>query len=383
MVLRSADEFDLSWPEFRDKLETAKQEKIARLPQLERLRTAKLLQVYGYGLIGRQLVSQLQKNGIRCMIYDNNPLVRKRALIDGFEVIDRFDPTIPIVVAVGQSQIEIMDSLIKDNLAENAYYLLETSYALNLINGWEKSKYFSDSTSMIPERLYTIYKFLNPKSRAAFLEVLQYRVSLNVRHLLSRQPMTQMWTPPVANLNIQSFCDIGAYDGDTLEAIKRLYPALAKSFTIEPNEALASAIAAMSDRLGVINTNFIGACWSHTTRLSEIGCTDGMYTVSECETGNIAAQPLDALLCDDAYDYIKMDVESTELMVILGGIKSLNHATCIAVASYHLAADIISLPTQLMAMLRDDQYSRWELYFTHSSQTFNDSIFFFVKTNRK
>lgn len=382
MVLRSVDEFELSWPEFRDKLETATQEKIARLPQLDRLRTAKTLQVYSYGLKSRQLVPQLRKNGIRCLIFDNNPLVRERALADGFEVIERFDPAIPIIVAAGQNQIEIMDSLTKDSLAENAYYLLETLYAINLNTEWEKSQHFSDSTAANPERLYTIYQDLNPKSKFVFLEVLQYRISLNVRHLLSRQPMAQMWTPPVADLNIQSFCDIGAYDGDTLEATKRLYPALTKSFTIEPNKALASAIAATSERLGVKNTNFIGACWSHTTRLSELGSTDGMFSLSESKTGDIDAQPLDALLYKDVYDFIKMDVESTELKVILGGVESLNRATCIAVASYHLADDIVSLPRQLRMLLKDDSYSKWDLYFTHSSQTFDDSIFFFVKTKR-
>ena len=77
-----------------------------------------------------------------------------------------------------------------------------------------------------------------------------------------------------------------------------------------------------------------------------------------------------------------MDVESTELKVILGGVESLNRATCIAVASYHLADDIVSLPRQLRMLLKDDSYSKWDLYFTHSSQTFDDSIFFFVKTKR-
>ncbi len=382
MVLRSIDEFDLSWPEFRDKLETAKQEKIARFPQRERLRTAKSLQVYSYGLKSRQLAPQLRKIGIHCLIFDNNPLVRDRALADGFDVIEHLDPAIPIIVAAGQNQIEIMDSLIADNLGGNAYYLLETLYALDLNTDWEKSRHFSDSTFDNAERLYTIFKSLNPKSRSVFFEVLQYRISLNVRHLLNRQSMAQMWTPPVADLDIRSFCDIGAYDGDTLETTKRLYPALAKSFTIEPNQGLAPAIGAMSARLGIHNTNFIGACWSHTTKLSELWSTDGMFSVSESETGNIAAQPLDALLCDAVYDYIKMDVESTELKVILGGIESLNRATCIAVASYHLSDDIVSLPTQLRILLKDDPHSKWDLYFTHSSQTFDDSIFFFVKTSR-
>jgi len=107
-----------------------------------------------------------------------------------------------------------------------------------------------------------------------------------------------------------------------------------------------------------------------------------MFSLSESKTGDIDARPLDALLYKDVYDFIKMDVESTELKVILGGIESLNRATCIAVASYHLADDIVCLPTQLRILLKDDPYSKWDLYFTHSSQTFDDSIFFFVKTKR-
>ena len=71
--------------------------------------------------------------------------------------------------------------------------------------------------------------------------MLQFRASLEVRHTdATRLPMKAAWTPPIDGLT--SFCDVGAFDGDTLEAMARVMPGLTRTFTVEPNPDLEPAI---------------------------------------------------------------------------------------------------------------------------------------------
>ncbi len=88
--------------------------------------------------------------------------------------------------------------------------------------------------------------------------------------------------------------------------------------------------------------------------------------------GPVAAKPLDDLLGDEAFDFIKMDVEGAEARVIDGGRKALHAARCVATASYHLPDDLIAIPARMDSVRKD-----WRIAFAHYSQSFDDSIFYF------
>jgi hypothetical protein len=69
-------------------------------------------------------------------------------------------------------------------------------------------------------------------------------------------------------LDITSFCDIGAYDGDSLRATKTVFPQLRRSFTLEPNPELEAQISESATRLGIDNSHFVGGAWDYDTRLA-------------------------------------------------------------------------------------------------------------------
>jgi FkbM family methyltransferase len=220
--------------------------------------------------------------------------------------------------------------------------------------------------------LFAIYERLDPQTAEVFLQVLEYRASLQPGKVAARLPVGDMWRPPISGLSVTSFCDIGAYDGDSLRAIKALFPELRRSFTLEPNPDLEPAIEASATRLGVRNTHYVGAAWDRDTRLDARESANGMLVIEEDSHGSVAARPLDALLGDETFDFIKMDVEGSEARVMDGGRKALRAARCVAVAAYHLPDDLISL-TARMDTIRPD----WNIAFAHYSQSFDDSIFYF------
>ena len=370
----TSDPTNLSQADFLDALKAAYAELQRRLPRLAKLEGAREVLLYTYGTRGTDLALQLRAAGVRCVIYDNAEAARARAAADGFEVTRDLGLDLPLIVAAGQNQIEILGELERE-----AYSLSEALYAMDLRNAYGPARAFSDRVVADADRLFAIYRQIDASCRPAFLDVLLYRASLDVHRLAHRRPVGEMWQPPVSGLDIRSFCDIGAYDGDSLAATKIVYPALSHSLTIEPSAAMTPAIAAVATRVGVENRNFTGAAWSHPTRLDARLIFNGMLVIEEDAAGDIRTETLDTLAEGTVYDYVKMDVEASEAKVIAGGAETLRRARCIAVASYHLPGDLIDLPSLLRRALGDETAKAWRLAFAHYSQSFDDSIFYLYR----
>jgi FkbM family methyltransferase len=353
---------------FKDRIRLADDERRQREPTLRRLENVPAVILYTYGMRGGDLAQQLRVRGVRCLIFDNGETSRRRAVADGFELASSPDQDgLPLIVAAGQNQIEIMRSLERP-----AYYLAEAMYAMDLRNSHGPARACTDLVLHKQDALFSLYERLDPGSAEVFLQVLEYRASLNPNKLTGREPVGAMWTLPLEGLDITSFCDIGAYDGDSLRAMKTLYPGLRRSFTIEPNPRLEAPVAAVAADLGIDNTHFVGGAWDKDARLIALADIMGMLDIREDPEGPVQGKPLDMLLGDEVFDLIKMDVESAEPNVIAGGHKALKAAHCVAVAAYHRPHDILTLPAHMDAVRPD-----WKLAFAHYSQTYDDSIFYF------
>jgi FkbM family methyltransferase len=359
---------------FRERLTAARAALLGREAALDELGASREVAVYSYGSKGRELAGALRHRGVECLIFDNGAASRDRARADGFQVIERIDENLPLVVAAGQNQIEILAQL-----SRPAFNLGEAHFAFDLPAPYGSAREVAAVAGEEAEALFEIYRWLDATSASSFLDVLEYRASMDVHRLKGRRPVGEMWRPPVDGLEIESFCDIGAYDGDSLRAIKAVYPGLRRSFTIEPNPALETAISQAAAELGIDNRHFIGAAWNRASRLDARELPNAMFVIEESPAGAIAARPLDSLVAGETFDYFKMDVEGTERQVIAGGEKAIGSAICVAVAGYHLPRDLIDLPRQLAGSLsgfEERGAGGWRLAFAHYSQVFDDSIFY-------
>eukprot|EP01037_Dinobryon_pediforme_P015719 gene15719-15872_t len=308
----------------------------ARLPGRMELSTRQSPIIYAYGINGRSLAAQLRTAGVEPIIFDNSETVRRQAEQDGYQTTPTIDIDAPLILAVGQHQIEVMASLTRP-----AIYFHEALYVLDLNFVLSPAKAYSDLVLRRLDDVNAVYQSLDPGGAERLLEVLLYRASLDPTQLRNRFSFADMWRPPMDGLRVESFCDIGAYDGDTLVSTKALYPSLKRAFAIEPSRALQASILAVSDRLGLQTTPFCGAAWRRRSRLTADETFNGMFLVREDPAGEISAAPLDELLSGEAFDFIKMDVEGAERDVIAGGEESLRRARCVAVAAYHFADDIM------------------------------------------
>ena len=355
---------------FRTALRAAAESLEARRARLDRLVEARRVLVYSYGTRGRDLALQLRGLGVACVIFDNAPSAVARAALDGFETAAALDACLPVLVAAGQNQAEILAELGAD-----AFSLAETLYAFDLRNAYDRARAFTDTILPQADALFAQQQALDPDCRADFQNLLLYRASLDVGWLSgTRRPVAEMWTPPEAVSGVRSFCDVGAYDGDTLSAMKAVFPGLQRSFTVEPNPELADRIAERARSLGLDNTNYVGGAWRRPARLAATWEADGVLAITEDPHGQIAADTLDNLTRGATYDLVKLDIEATEASALEGATALLQGARCIAIAAYHLCGDLLDLPRQLRGILGEEDASRWN--FRHYSQSFDDSIFY-------
>jgi FkbM family methyltransferase len=345
---------------------------------LDQLSKQKSVIVYSYGTRGWDLANQLRRSGVECVIFDNSKQAVARAAAEGFATTSNIALDLPVIVAAGQNQLSILSGLTRP-----AYTLAEGLYAYDLINQCEKARKFSEVIPTITDQLYQLYGRLDANCSEDLLNVLLFRISLDVRNIApTRKPVSQMWTPPAAVRAIRSFCDVGAYDGDTLISMKALFSGLESTFAVEPNADLVTSIEAAAQKGSLKNKTFTGAAWSHKTRLSCKVHPNGMMVITEDTSGTIDADALDNLTSQERYDYVKFDVEGAEAPALKGAHFLLQSANCIAIASYHLPSDLVDIPNHISMILGAEYAAGWRCAFQHYSECFDDSILYFYRAKQ-
>ncbi len=362
--------------EFSVALHTAADVLLGKTALLHELGRAKEVIVYSFGTRGADLARQLRNAGVKCLIYDNAKSALDRAASEGFAIASKLTLDRPLIVAAGQNQNSILG-----DLGRPAWCLAEGLYAFDLLNQYGKARLFSDCLPQIGGELYELYRRIDADCRTEFLNLVLFRASLDVARIAhTRLPIGQMWMPPSGVGEIRSFCDVGAYDGETLVAMKTAFPALTRTFAIEPNPGLIVSIENVASRLGLSNKCFAGAAWSHASRLNVHTNPNGMMSISEDAKGSVPADALDRLAPTEAFDYVKFDVESAEAEALQGASLILRAARCVAVASYHLPGDLVDIPKQMERIIGAKENRACRLAYHHYSECFDDSIFYFYRT---
>lgn len=359
---------------FAGALNAGAQRLAGRRDALEALAENHQVLVYSYGAKGRDLARQLRGKGIDCLIADRSAEARQHAEQEGFATTVDLPSDRPLIVAAGQHQSELLAQLRPPVVS-----WADAMYAFDLKHLHLPIRRLVDGLPSRADKLFAVYRQLDESSRRSFLALVQYRASLEVRFIAAaRLPLASMWIPPQP-VSIHSFCDVGAFDGDSLEAIKMACPSLQTALCIEPNPELRNAIEARAQRLGIHTTIFTGAAWNQQTRLHfrESNAISGMLSVEEQSQSGIPADRLDHLAADRQFDYIKFDIEGAEKQALDGARQQLRQARCIAIAAYHLPEDLIDLHAQATEILATST-KQWDICFRHYSETFDDSIYYCI-----
>lgn len=174
----------------------------------------------------------------------------------------------------------------------------------------------------------------------------------------------------------ETFCDVGGCEGETsLEFIKRC-PNYEKIYYFEPEPG---QMAVSKNNLHGYEGITFCECAAYdkkcTLRFSPFGSASMITNEGIVE---VQADCIDNIV-DSPVTFIKMDIEGSEAKAITGAKETiLKWHPRLAICVYHKGADFIEIP-RLVLSIRND----YDIYMRHYTEGINESVMFFIPTDKK
>lgn len=209
-------------------------------------------------------------------------------------------------------------------------------------------------------RAYDLFE--DDESKKIFEKVIFYKLTGNIEFLFEAESdKDRVMTELLCAGDIESYADLGAYNGDTLRELAEYSPTLKSAVAFEPSPKTfkkLEAYAESEERFSIEAVN--AAAWSEDTTLEfgdEGNRNSGLF--ARAKHTEVAARTLDSVLGSRKIDYIKYDVEGCERQAVAGSEKTIfSHYPRLLVSAYHLSEDIFELP-----LLIHEKFPDYKLYY--------------------
>ena len=196
-------------------------------------------------------------------------------------------------------------------------------------------------------------------SKTALRDIISYKLTGNIDYLFNcEHPREEIFTGLLDTNLYRAFADLGAYTGDSIRELLEYSPSLRYVIAMEPDRKNFRKLEKYSDsetRCEIAPLNL--AAWSEQTTLSFMCSGNKNSNVSPNGEG-VEADSLDNILSGHGIDYIKYDVEGSEMQALIGSSKTIKrYSPDICLSLYHRSEDIFLLP-----MLLDNINSGYRYY---------------------
>ena len=212
----------------------------------------------------------------------------------------------------------------------------ENIFDMNFYN-----KYQNDF-SLVYDMLY------DHSSKEAYKNIISYKLTGNIDYLLNcEHSRDDIFKSILSSENYKTYADLGAYNGDTIRELLSYSPELKYVIAVEPDKKTYKKLdryAESENRCEVVALNI--AAWSEAKTLTFDCSGNRNSNVSYGQkTIEVAADSLDNILEGYPIDYIKYDVEGSEMEAIMGSSKTIGtYAPELCVSLYHRSEDLFLLP---------------------------------------
>jgi len=331
---------------------------------------AKPVILYGASLCGKMYLNILQQNfiDVQCFCDDDKkkqgtnfcglPVLPLEGCPQGGHIlISSFGPQ------KLYERLQVLDKALAERVIWTDFYLWE--------NGMDYYTYYMEHE----EEIWKAYLLLaDEKSKKVFRNLLQYKISRD-RHLIEEikdDVLLQYFDPAIVHFGTKDiFLDLGAYNGDTVQAFFSHAKEYKKIVALEPDGC--------NFRKLLENTKNIKNVYCYPYGVSQ---QDGVIKFNESfnwtsaadENGNteIKVCSVDSLLRGDAATFIKADIEGMEAQMLMGAKETIQtyHPT-LAIAAYHKKEDIFSL-----LHLLHSYYGKYKFYMRHYTDMPIDTVLY-------
>ncbi len=319
-------------------------------------RTDKCIYLYGTGDGADKICAVCEHYGISVEgFFASDDFVRGQSF-HGKQVL-RFDQVchlhgsdrVLVLIAFASSLPDVMDN-VKKVAAVCETYVPEVPVRGQTLFTLEYAKAHTDE-------LQAVYDLLaDERSKQVYADVIRFRLTGELALLLATEDDRESVMRTLLHPDTyRSYCDVGAYDGDTIKELLPLAPDLTRIHAVEPDRRsfrkLSAAVRALPKELSI--TLHHCAAWDkvETLLFEDSGNRNAGYNPSAKKTIAVPAYPIDTLLDGEGTDYIKYDVEGSDAQALDGSAATIRtHKPDLLLSLYHRTEDIFALPLQLHAL---------------------------------
>ena len=314
--------------------------------------TNKPVALYGTGNGADKIIDKMIEDGsfekIKA-VFASDGFVRKRTF-RGFEVECYSDVKarlgdMIVLMCFGSSRPEVLENVIRIS-GENEFYAPDVPvYGKEVFDSgyYEKNKALIEEASAMME---------DDISKLTFDCTVNYKISGDISYLtkceVSKEDADRLLSLP----DDSTMIDLGAYIGDTVLWYTSLFPQIKHIIAVEPNPKTFKKLESNTADFDIQPVN---ALISDTSGFatSDGGTGRGFHKVQATESADnsIKTVTIDELSAGKKIDFIKFDVEGSELDAINGGINTIKkYHPSMQIACYHRSDDIFAIPNLIKSI---------------------------------
>ncbi len=176
------------------------------------------------------------------------------------------------------------------------------------------------------------------------------------------------------------FVDLGCYDGKSAEELKnKIGENLKKIIAFEPDLNRIPVCREKLDELNIDYRLIDKGCWSKEATMHFEMSENGLVTLTDDGIGEcVKVTTIDQALSQDEVTFIKMDIEGSELMTLMGGEETIKKKRPkFAISVYHRDEDIISIPSYILQCCEE-----YIFYFRHYSPIGTETVLYAIPKNQ-
>lgn len=334
--------------------------------------TEKPILLYGMGNGADKIINVLDSYGIQFEgVFASDGFVRDKLfhgkkIMSYTEALEKF-PQMIVLLCFGSARADVRENVLKI-ASEQELYAPEVPV---VAGGLFCEEYYNINK----ERFKLVYERLcDELSRKTYKNLIKYKLSGKIDYLLECEVDDD--EPYNSFLKLgdnESFLDLGAYTGDTVDDFVKRVDGYKKIFAAEPDIKNFKRLTANTEDLE--NTFCFNVGISSFCGLAPFSMNGGRNSKKEKGKKEIEFKTVDQLVEQNEITYIKMDVEGEEENALKGAKNTiLRNKPKMLVSAYHKTDDLILLPETVFG-IRDD----YKLYIRHfKSLPAWDTNFYFI-----
>jgi len=337
--------------------------------------------IFGAHKVGAKLLKACSTRGIRVIGFFDNDDTKTHATLDGLKILKpnaEITKDKVIVVASGRHSNSILNQLATYERCR-ALNIHKFQYLFDLEHQAEGSfRNFRDSLVENKKKFLTAFNRLSDdKSRQTFEGLLKIRLDLEISHSdrFKCDPNYEYCDELfIRKEDMESYVDVGAYNGDTLDRIEQFLTPAKKAFLFEPElEPYIKALSKYKERNSVYIFNLaLSDTIAKTKYSSQLSFDSPAYRNQTSVTPSIQFVKLDSIGIDNV-SFIKIDVEGGELAVLKGAQNLIRQfQPKLAVCAYHKANDYWEIIEYVLSLVEN-----YRVGMRHYSDILDDTTLYF------